>query len=151
MTSSAIARGSAVKVLVRISMKRFASSQPSSLNTSSPWSIARRMVGGAALSSAKPACAMSRRVAKSLARPAPGRERKRRRVQTCALQALLQAPEGLRIAGEIDELLVCEVDRDRALVDIHERRDHFLAHEARGVDLRFAPAGGQPFLRDESE
>ena len=50
MTRIASARGSAVSVLVRMSMKRLASSRPSSLNSSSPWSIARRIVGGAAFS-----------------------------------------------------------------------------------------------------
>ena len=50
-------------------MKRLASSRPSSLNSSSPWSIARRIVGGAALSPDAPACAMSRKAAKSWASP----------------------------------------------------------------------------------
>ena len=38
-----------------------------------------------------------------------------------------------------------------ALVDPNERDDDLLAHEPRGVDLRLAPAGREPFLRDERE
>jgi len=73
------------------------------------------------------------------------------RVKAGALQPFLEPPVGLRIAGQIDELLVNEVERDRALVDINERGHDLLAHEPRRVDLRFAPAGREPFLGDERE
>jgi hypothetical protein len=56
MTRIAIVRASAASVLVRISIKRLASSRPSSLNSSSPWSIARRIVSGVAFSPGAPAC-----------------------------------------------------------------------------------------------
>ena len=65
------------------------------------------------------------------------------------LQPLLEASIGLRVAGEIDKLLVDQIERHLALVDPDERHDDFLAHQPGGVDLRLAPAGRQPFRGDE--
>ena len=44
--------------------------------------------------------------------PAAGLEGEARRVEAGALQPFLEPPVGLRIAGQIDELLVGEVERD---------------------------------------
>jgi hypothetical protein len=53
--------------------------------------------------------------------PAVRREGEGRRIEARALQPFFESPVGLRIPSEIDELLVGEVERDRALVDIDER------------------------------
>jgi hypothetical protein len=74
-----------------------------------------------------------------------------RRVEARALQAFLEAPIGMRVAGKIDVLLVDQIRRNLALIDPDERGDDLLAHEPRGVDLRPAPARREPLLRDERQ
>ena len=87
----------------------------------------------------------------SRVRATSGLEREGGRIETRALQTLLEAAVSLWIAREIDELLIREVERDRALVDADQRRNDLFAHKPRGVDFRLAPTRRQPLLRDKRQ
>jgi hypothetical protein len=83
--------------------------------------------------------------------PAASLEGEARRIEAGALQPLLETSVGLRVASEIDELLVGLIEGNLAFVEPDQRHDQLLAHQPGGVDFRLAPARRQPFRGDERE
>ena len=57
------------------------------------------------------------------------------RVKAGVFQPLFETHPSLRVAGEIDELRIGQIERHLALVDPGERNDDLFAHQHGGVDL----------------